>query len=107
MSSTGSIAEHPVVTGIRGAAEDLDPSWVELVWQLSDDEVEAGLAGLFDVASRVSVLQSALLREAETRDLKKRTKALTLVRWLSDRFRLSHADAGAKVQPAEGVVQRE
>ena len=103
MSSTGSIAEHPVVTGIRGAAEDLDPSWVGLVWQLSDDDVEAGLAGLFDVASRVTALQSALLREAETRDLKKRTKALTLVRWLSDRFRLSRADAGARVRAAEGI----
>ena len=55
------------------------------------------------MASRVAALQSALLREAETRDLKKRTQALTLVRWLSGRFRLSRVDAGARVRAAEAV----
>ena len=103
MSSSGTVVEHPVVTGIRGAAEDLEPGLAGLVWQLSDDEVEAGLAGLFDVASRMAALQGALLREAETRDLKSRTRALTVVRWLGDRFQLSRADAGARVRAAEGI----
>jgi hypothetical protein len=44
-----------------------------------------------------------LLREAETRDLKARTKALTVVRWLGDRFRLSRADAAARTRAAEAL----
>ena len=103
MSSTGSIVGHPVVTGIRGAAEDLDPGLAGVVWQLCDDEVEAGLAGLFDVASRVAALQGALLREAEVRDLRSRTRALTVVRWLGDRFQLSRAEGAARVRAAEGI----
>ena len=103
MSSTGSIAAHPVVAGIRSAACDLGPDLAGLVWQLSDDEVEDALAGSFDVESRLRALQGALLREAETRDLKARTKALTEVRWLGDRFRLSRADAGARVRAGQAL----
>jgi hypothetical protein len=73
------------------------------VWQLSDDEVEAGLAGLLEVAARVGALQGALLREADTRDLKARAKASTLVRWLTDRFQLSRADGNARVRAAEAL----
>jgi hypothetical protein len=103
MSSTGSVAGHPVVTGVRGAARDLGPGLPGLVWQLSDDEVEDALAGSFGVESRLQALQGALLREAETRDLKARTKALTEVRWLGDRFRLSRADAGARVRAGQAL----
>ena len=102
MSSTGSVAGHPVVTGIRGATEDLDPGLAAKVWQLTDDEVEDALGGLRDVTSRVAALQGALLREAEGRDLKKRTSASTVERWLGDRFRLSRAEAAAQVRAAAG-----
>ena len=61
------------------------------------------MAGLSRPGSRAAACRAMLLREAETRDLKKRTKALTLVRWLGDRFRLSRADAGARVRAAEGI----
>ena len=103
MSSTGSIAGHLVVTGIRGAAEDLDPGLAGSVWQLTDDEVEAGLGGLRDVTSRVAALQGALLREAEGRDLKKRTSASTVERWLGDRFQVSRAEAAAQVRAAQAI----
>ncbi len=103
MSSTGSIAEHPVVTGLRTAAGALDPAALELGWQLGDDDVETAIATVLDLESRAAAYRAMLLREAETRDLKKRTKALTLVRWLSDRFRLSRVDAGARVRAAEGI----
>ena len=103
MSSTGSIAEHPVVTGLRTAAGALDPAALELGWQLDDDDVETAIATVLDLESRAAAYRAMLLREAETRDLKKRTKALTLARWLSDRFRLSRVDAGARVRAAEGI----
>ena len=79
MSSTGSIAEHPVVTGLRTAAGALDPAALELGWQLGDDEVETAIEAVLDLESRAAAYRAMLLREAETRDLKKRTKALT--RW--------------------------
>ena len=75
MSSTGSIAEHPVVTGLRTAAGALDPRAVELGWQLGDDDVETAIATVLDLRSRAAAYEAMLLREAETRDLKKRTQA--------------------------------
>ena len=52
MSSTGSIAEHPVVTGLRTAAGALDPAALELGWQLGDDDVETAIATVLDLARR-------------------------------------------------------
>jgi hypothetical protein len=103
MSSTGRIVEHPVVTGLRTAAGALDPDAVGLGWQLGDDEVETALATVLDLRSRTAAVEAMLLREAETRDLKARTKALTAVRWLGDRFRLSRADAAARIRAAEAL----
>jgi hypothetical protein len=103
MSSTGRIVEHPVVTGLRTAAGALDPDAVGLGWQLGDDEVETALATVLDLRSRTAAVEAMLLREAETRDLKARTKALTVVRWLGDRFRLSRADAAARTRAAEAL----
>jgi hypothetical protein len=48
-------------------------------------------------------VEAMLLREAETRDLKSRTRALTVVRWLGDRFQLSRAEGNARVRAAEGI----
>ena len=52
MSSTGSIAGHPVVTGLRTAAGALDPDALGLGWQLCDDEVETALASALELESR-------------------------------------------------------
>ena len=103
MSSTGSIAGHPVVTGLRTAAGALDPDALGLGWQLADDEVETALATVQDLRARTAAVEAMLLREAGTRDLKARTQASSTVRWLGDRFRLSRADANARVRVAEAL----
>jgi hypothetical protein len=103
MSSTGSIAEHPVVTGLRTAVGALDPAAIQLGWQLGDDDVETAIATVQDLRSRTAAVEAMLLREAETRDLKSRTRASTVVRWLGDRFQLSRAEGNARVRAAEGI----
>ena len=65
MSSTGSIAEHPVVTGLRTAAGALDPVALGLGWQLRDDDVETAIATVQDLRSRTAAVEVMLLREAE------------------------------------------
>ena len=100
MSQATSVLEHPVITGLRGAVTGLDPAAVTVTWQLSDTEVETALAGLLDLEARAAALRGALLREAETRDLTARTQAMSVERWLGDRFRLSRADAAARVREA-------
>lgn len=100
MSSAAQVFEHPVVAGARVAAEGLEKACRAEAWQLGDDDVEAALAALLDVEARTAALRGALLREAQTRDLKARTRASNLERWLGDRFRLSLADAAARIRAA-------
>src|SRR5215203_7235757 len=103
MSSTGSIAGHPVVTGLRTAAGALDPGALGLGWQLGDDEVEISLESVQDLKARTAAYEAMLLREAECRDLKKRTQASTVQRWLGDRFRLSRGEGAAQVRAAQAT----
>src|SRR5215207_764123 len=101
MSSTGSIAGHPVVTGLQTAAGALDPVPLGLGWQLGDDEVETALASVQDLKARTAAYEAMLLGEVECRNLKERTKASTTERWLGDRFRLSRGEAAAQVRAAQ------
>ena len=103
MSSTGSIAGHPVVTGLRTAAAALDPGALGLGWQLGDDEVEISLESVQDLKARTAAYEAMLLREVECRDLRERTQASTVQRWLGDRFRLSRAEAAAQVRAAQAL----
>src|SRR5829696_1293177 len=103
MSSTGSIAGHPVVTGLRTAAGALDPGALGLGWQLGDDEVETALATALELESRAAAYRGMLLREAECRNLRERTQASTVQRWLGDRFRLSRGEAAAQVRAAQAL----
>lgn len=90
--------EQPVVAAVRAADAALDRACSSQVWQLSDDDVEAGLVAALAVEARATALQSALLAEAASRGLKGRTKALSTEGWLTDRFQLSRADAGARLR---------
>ncbi len=100
MSQAGTLVEHPVMARVRAAAADLESSAVSDVWQLGDGDVESALVGLLEVEAKTAALRAALLHEAEARDLKARTRACSLERWLGDRFRLSHADAAARARQA-------
>ena len=96
---------RPVVTDVCAAAELMATAagGSGSVWQLGDGDVESGLSALVRLQASVAAVEAMLLREAETRDLKARTQASTMVRWLGDRFRLSRAEAGARVRAAEGI----
>ncbi len=90
--------EQPVLAAVRAADTALDRACAATLWQLSDDDVEAGLAAVLAVEARAAALQAALLVESEGRQLKDRTQALSTEGWLTDRFRLSRADAGARLR---------
>src|SRR5688500_15319183 len=98
MSQAGWGSEHPVLTAVRTAAASLDADCLSSAWQLSDADVETGLATLLDLEARAAALRAGRLREADVRDLKARPRASTLERWLGDRFRLSRADAAARLR---------
>ncbi|MGH8940523.1 MAG: hypothetical protein ACRDV2_14430, partial [Actinomycetes bacterium] len=100
MSSAGTVVAHPVITRVRSAADGLDKAFGCEMWQLCDTDVETALAGLLDLEARTAALRGVLLREAATRDLKARTRASSLQRWLGDRFRLSRADATTRERDA-------
>jgi hypothetical protein len=69
-------------------------------WQLSDDDDETTLAALDRAEAALVARRAELVREADQRGLKDRSKALSTERWLQDRFRLSHRDAKARVAQA-------
>ncbi|MGH3658058.1 MAG: hypothetical protein ACRDUA_15495, partial [Micromonosporaceae bacterium] len=98
MSQAGTVFEHPVITGLREAAAGLDTAASSALWQLSDVEVETGLVMVLGLQARAAALAGALLGQAESRDLKARSRASSVQRWLGDRFRLSHAEAAARVR---------
>jgi hypothetical protein len=100
MSQAGALVEHPVTAGVRVAGAAFDPAAVTDVWRLGDSEVETALAGLLELEARTTALRAALLEAAEARDLKARTAASSLERWLGDRFRLSPADVAARHRQA-------
>ncbi|MGH8894200.1 MAG: hypothetical protein ACRDWY_13005, partial [Actinomycetes bacterium] len=100
MSSAGTVVEHPVITRVRSAADRLGKACDAELWRLCDTDVETALAGLLELEARTAALRGALLREAATRDLKARTRASSVPRWLGDRFRLSHADATTRERDA-------
>lgn len=100
MSSAGTVLEHPVVTGVRDAVAGLAGACGAPTWQLSDAEVETGLASVLELEAKAAALRAGLLREAEVRDLHSRTRAPTVEHWLGDRFRLSRADAAARMRSA-------
>lgn len=100
MSSAGTVLEHPVVAGVRDAVAGLTGPCGAPTWQLSDAEVETGLACVLDLEAKAAALRAGLLREAEVRDLHSRTRAPSVEHWLGDRFRLSRADAAARMRSA-------
>ena len=86
------VQDRPGVTRIRPA---LVP-----VWQLSDDEVDTALADLERAEAALVAHRAELVAEAELRGMQDRSRALSVERWLQDRFRLSHRDAKARVDQA-------
>lgn len=103
MSSSGTIVAHPVITGLTDAVAALDPAATGTAWQLSDAEVETGLATVLALQSRVTAVEAALLGQAQLRDLPAGTRASSLPRWLGDRFRLSRVDASARDRAAQAL----
>ena len=105
MSQADVTFEHPVVAGLRAVSAGLESAAADRVWQLSDQQVETAIATVFEVQANTAVLQALLLGEADQRDLKSRTGAPNLVRWLGDRFRLSRPDAAARVRQAGDLLR--
>ena len=106
MSPADPTLEHPVVAGLRAVSAGLHAVVAaDQVWQLSDQQVETALATVFEVQANTAVLQGLLLGEADQRDLKSRTGAPNLVRWLGDRFRLSRPDAAARLRQAGDLLR--
>ena len=103
MSHAAAVTEHPVLSGLRAAAAALDRDDPTGAWRLGDDDVEAALAGVLALESRVAALGAVLLLEADTRGLRSRTRASSTERWLGDRFRLSHADSAARLRAAAAL----
>ena len=73
-------------------------------WQLSDDAIEQCLDDLVAGEARLAARRAELLREAEIRCLKDRTKASSTERWLRDRFRWSARQATARLRAADQVL---
>ncbi len=76
------------------------------LWQLSDTQVEDALADSLAAEARLTARRAELLREADLRALRDRTRASSTERWLRDRFRLSPRDAAARVREADLVVDQ-
>ena len=105
MSQADVTFEHPVVAGLRAVSAGLESAAADQVWQLSDQQVETAIATVFEVQAKTAVLQGLLLGEADQRDLKSRTGAPNLVRWLGDRFRLSRTDAATRIRQAGDLLR--
>ncbi|MGH8971354.1 MAG: DUF222 domain-containing protein, partial [Actinomycetes bacterium] len=103
MSQAGLVAEHPVLAGARAASAGLGDACDGTVWQLGDDEVETSLAVLQRVEAQLVAARGALLREAQARDLRSRTQALTTPGWVADRFRVTHQQATARLRDADAI----
>ncbi|MGH8971254.1 MAG: DUF222 domain-containing protein, partial [Actinomycetes bacterium] len=103
MSQAGLVAEHPVLAGARAASAGLAGACEDSVWQLCDDEVETSLEVLQRVEAQLLAARAGLLREAQVRDLRSRTQALTTPGWVADRFRISHQQATARLRDAAAI----
>jgi hypothetical protein len=95
----------PVVADVRAAAGLLEKAATASgsVWQLADGDVERGLSLLVRLQALTVALQTVLLAEVESRDLKARTGAPSNERWLADRLRLSRADGGARLRQSAAL----
>jgi hypothetical protein len=100
-SSGGTVLEHPVVAGARTAATGLDRSLRAQAWQAADTDIETALSQLAAVEAKTTALRAVLLAQAESRNLKDRTQALSTAQWLTQRFRYSRGLAAARLRDAE------
>ncbi|MDQ1614614.1 MAG: hypothetical protein QOJ60_553, partial [Actinomycetota bacterium] len=99
-SSGGTVSEHPLVAGARAAASGLDRSLRAQAWQAADTDIETALTQLAAVEAKTTALRVVLLAQAESRNLKERTRALTTAQWLTQRFRYSRGLAAARLREA-------
>jgi hypothetical protein len=99
-SSGGTLLEHPLVGGARAAAAGLDRSLRAQAWQAADTDIETALTQLAAVEAKATALRALLLAQAESRNLKDRTQALSTAQWLTQRFRCSRALAAARLREA-------
>lgn len=67
----------------------------------SNAEVEDALVDIEAAEARLVARRAELVREADLRALRDRTRALSTERWLRDRFRLSAREARARVAQAD------
>ena len=105
MSQSVSVLEHPVIAGARAAADGLDKACRAEAWQLSDTEVQTGLDLVAAADARLGAVRAALVREAELRGLRERTRALSTAAWLADRHRWSRAQAAEAVRIAADLAR--
>jgi hypothetical protein len=103
MSTTGILVHLPVVDELAGACDTLAQADTSAVWRLADGDVERGLSLLVRLQALTVALQTVLLAEVESRDLKARTGAPSPERWLADRLRLSRADGGARLRQSAAL----
>ncbi|MDQ1604561.1 MAG: hypothetical protein QOE01_2406 [Actinomycetota bacterium] len=69
-------------------------------WQAADTDIETALTQLAAVEAKATALRALLLAQAESRNLKERTQALSTAQWLTQRFRCSRGLAAARVREA-------
>jgi Domain of unknown function (DUF222) len=94
-----------VLAGARAASDGLASACDGTAWQLGAEDVETCLGVLDRVEAQLVAARGALLREAEARDLRSRTKALTTSGWVADRFRITHQQATARLRDARAVAR--
>jgi hypothetical protein len=73
-------------------------------WQLSDDAVEHAIADTAAAEARLVARRAELLREAELRGLKDRTRASSTERWLRDRYHWTTRTATARLRETDLVL---
>jgi hypothetical protein len=88
------------------AAAAVDHVAARSAYALADDELRNTLAGLQDIATRVTAVMAALAREASGRDLPSRDGAASTVSWLRDLLRINPSDAGRIVALGAVITAR-
>ncbi len=105
MSPADPTLEHPVVAGLRALSAGLRPLQPTRSGNSRTSRSRPPSPPCSRCRRTRPCCRRLLLGEADQRDLKSRTGAPNLVRWLGDRFRLSRTDAAGRVRQAGDLLR--
>ena len=91
---------HPVMAALDAVSDAVDKASAADVWSLSDDDLAATIEQCERLAARQAALSLRLVREADARDLGRRSGATSMAAWLKHRLRLRPGDAKSRVDLA-------